>query len=165
MIREVDQQEIVAHFFDLMGELEAGNHYHPDDPDHVAWLTRRIAVRASQGTRFFVYEIDGGVPAGFIALLFDEGPDGVASGWGKCEILDLGFFPQHRGKGFGSELLKHVEDLAREVGVRSLYVSTYAKENRAIAFYGKNGLTPVATLPDVHGPGDEGMVYMRKVLD
>jgi hypothetical protein len=34
----------------------------------------------------------------------------------------------------------------------------------AIAFYGKNGMTPVATLPDVHGPGDEGMVYIRKVL-
>ena len=93
------------------------------------------------------------------------GPGDPAGDFGCLQHrLDLGLHPEYRGKGYGTELLQHAEALAREVGVRSLYVSTYARERRVIAFYGKHGLVPVATLPDVHGPDDEGMVYMRKVL-
>jgi ribosomal protein S18 acetylase RimI-like enzyme len=72
--------------------------------------------------------------------------------------------PDPRGKGYGSELLLHVEKLAIERGTTSPYASTYAKEHRVIAFYGRNGLAPVATLSDVDSPGDEGMVFMRKRL-
>jgi len=164
MIREISEQDVVEHFFELMGELECGRHIDCGDPKHAAWLKKLIAQRIMLGVRFLAYFLDDGTPAGFIALKFDEGPNGLARGWGKCEILDFGFHPEYRGKGYGTALLQHAEALSREVGVRSLYVSTYAKERRAIAFYGKNGLVPVATLPDVHGPDDEGMVYMRKVL-
>jgi hypothetical protein len=45
-----------------------------------------------------------------------------------------------------------------------MYVSTYAKDKEAISFYLQNGFVRVATLPDVHGPGDDGNVYMRKII-
>lgn len=164
MIKEIGEQDVVDHFFELMGELECGNHIDCGNPKHATWLRKLISLRIAMGVRFLAYFLDDGTPAGFIALKFDEGPEGLARGWGKSEILDLGFLEPYRGKGYGTELLRYAEDVSRDVGVHSLYVSTYAKQNRAIAFYGKNGLVPVATLPDVHGLGDEGMVYMRKVL-
>ena len=37
-------------------------------------------------------------------------------------------------------------------------------EYDVIAFYGKNGFIPVGILPDVYGPKNEGMLYMRKVI-
>jgi GNAT superfamily N-acetyltransferase len=164
MIREISKEEVVEHFFELLGELECGRHIDCKNPRHAAWLEKLISQRIAIGVRFLGYFVEDDTPAGLIAIKFDEGPDGLARGWGKCEILDLGFHPEHRGKGYGTKLMSHVEGLARDVGVRSLYVSTYARERQAITFYGKCGLVPVATLPDVHGPDGEGMVYMRKVL-
>ena len=57
-----------------------------------------------------------------------------------------------------------VSSHAKEKGVYCLYMSTYAKDSGVIHFYGKNGFVPVATLPDVHGPKEEGLVIMRKRL-
>ena len=161
MIKQIDQAEVERHFFGLMAEIECGNHFRADDPGHVEWLRKRINLRFVQGATFHGYFLDDGRPVGFIAVLLDQGPGSFR---GKLEILDFGFLPDHRGKGYGTELLGHVEGLATEMGATSLYTSTYAKEHRVIAFYGRSGLVPVATLPDVHGSGDEGMVYMRKKL-
>ena len=161
MIREIDQTEIERHFFGLMAELECGNHFKADDPGHVDWVRKRINLRFAQGATFHAYFLPDGTPVGFITILLDQGPGSFR---GKLEILDFGFLPDYRGKGYGTELLRHVEDFAVKMGATSLYTSTYAREHRVIAFYGRNGLVPVATLPDVHSPGDEGMVYMRKKL-
>ncbi len=161
MITEIDQAEVESRFFALMAELECGNHYRAEDPGHVAWVRKRIDLRFAQGAVFHAYALPDGSPIGFIAVLLDQGPGDFR---GKLEILDFGFLPDHRGQGHGTELLRHVEGLAIEMGATSLYTSTYAKDHRVIAFYGRHGLIPVATLPDVHSPGDEGMVYMRKRL-
>ena len=161
MIEQIDQAGIEKHFFALMAELECGQHFNPHDSQHVAWVQKRIDLRFAQGAVFYAYVLPDGTPVGFIAILLDQGPGSFR---GKLEILDFGFLPDHRGKGYGTKLLRYVEQLAVEMGATSLYSSTYAKEHRVIAFYGRNGLVPVATLPDVHSPGDEGMVYMRKKL-
>lgn len=163
MIREIDESDVLTHFFSLMAELECGGNFDPANPYHTAWLKKRIALRFIQGAKFFAYFVDT-ASVGFIALLMDEGPEGIQCFGNKAEILDFGLLAEHRSRGYGSALLRHAEQVAREAGAYSLYASTYACSHRAIAFYGRHGLVPVATLPDVHSPGDEGMVYMRKVL-
>jgi GNAT superfamily N-acetyltransferase len=161
MIRPIDQAEVERHFFGLMAELECGHHFKPEDPEHVDWVRQRISLRFAQGATFHAYLLPDGTPIGLIAVLLDQGPGAFR---GRLEILDFGFLPGYRGQGYGTELLLHIEHLATEVRAVSLYASTYAREHRVIAFYGRHGLVPVATLPDVHSPGDEGMVYMRKKL-
>jgi GNAT superfamily N-acetyltransferase len=164
MIREIGEADVAAAFFALMGELECGRRFNENNATHVAWLTRRIALRFAQGARALAYMLDDGTPAGFISFLIDEGPPDIPFFGQKAEILDFAFLPAYRSMGYGSVLLKRVEALCAQAGVYVLYTSTYAANHRAITFYGRNGLVPVATLPDVHGPGDEGMVYMRKII-
>ncbi len=162
MIREMNESEFEV-FFPLMAELEAGNHFDFDNPRHIEWLRRRIAAHFARGMRVFGYYLNGS-PVGFAAVIVNDGPDGVTDCWRSAELLDIGFLQEFRGHGYGSELLQHVEEYAEQAGVYCLFMVTYAAEHRRIAFYGKNGYVPVATMPDVHGPGDEGEVYMRKIL-
>ena len=147
-----------------MAELEAGNHYDPGNPRHVEWVRKQISTQFLRGARFFACYMDDGTPVGLASLLINEGPDGVTDCWRSAELLDIGIFDEFQGKGHGAKLLKHVEDFAREAGVYCLWMLTYAHNCQAISFYGRNEYVPVGALPDVHGPHDEGIVFMRKVL-
>jgi GNAT superfamily N-acetyltransferase len=164
MIRELLEPEFVETFFDLMAEAECGRHFRPGNEAHVRWVRHRIAVHYFRGARFFAFELEDRTPVGFSAVLVDQALEGAPSFGHYSELLDIAFLPDHRGKGYGAELLAHSETFARESGAYCMYIKTYARNNDQIAFYGKAGFVPVATLPDVHGPGDEGTVCMRKLL-
>jgi len=159
MIKEVLIEDINK-FYDLMAEIEVGNHFDFDNPKHVDWLKRKINVRFSEGTRFYAFYLEDGTPVGIAGLLINESlfcPN-------NSELKDIGIYPQFRRKGYGSELLKYTEELSRKASVYCMYMYTYAAEWQTIAYYGKNGFVPIANLPDVHGPGNEGHIYLRKVL-
>lgn len=164
MIKEVLEKDFNI-FFQLMAEVECGDHFDFANQNHVSWLKRRIATRFYMGTRFFAHYLDDGTPVGFAAVLIDDGPEGIPCFGHKAEITDIAIFPSFRGNGYGAELLTHVEGFAKQNGVYCLCASTYAKGYKVIAFYGSRGFVPVATLPGVHGPNDEGMVFVRKVLN
>ena len=163
MIKEILENDFGI-FFNLIAEVECGNHFDFSNQKHIQWLKRRIAVHFFRGTNFFCYYLEDGTPVGFAAVLIDKGPEGVCCFGNKAELLDIAIFPEFREKGYGSDLLVYTEEYSRQQGVYCMYMSTYAKDYRVISFYGKNGFIPVATLPDVHGPDDEGMLYMRKIL-
>lgn len=164
MICEISSAELRRDFFGLLGELEAGPSFDPSVPSHASWLDRLIAARELLGAQTFAAYTAADEGIGFIALLFDRGPPGFASFGHKVEILDLGLFPQHRGRGVGARLLSRAEEEARSGKFHCLVVATYARQHRAIHFYLREGFVPVATVPDVHGPNDEGMAYLRKLL-
>ena len=80
-------------------------------------------------------------------------------------MLDVGGERRSHGNTKSSTADEHSDGIAaNELDIYCMYLSTYAKKYEAIAFYGKNRFVPVATLPDVHDPNDEGNVYMRKIL-
>jgi GNAT superfamily N-acetyltransferase len=54
--------------------------------------------------------------------------------------------PRHRGKGFGSALLAHVEAAARDRGVRTLYLQVNKGNSRSIAVYRRNGFDVTDTV-------------------
>lgn len=164
MIRQIPEGEFVDTFFDLMAEVECGEHFDSTNAAHVEWVRRRVAVNYFRGARFFAYYLNNKSPVGFAAVLIDKGLEGVPCFGQYTELLDIAVLPQHRGKGYGAELIKHAERLSREAGAYCMYMTTYAGNHKLIAFYGKHGYVPVATMPDVHGPGDEGHVWMRKIL-
>lgn len=159
-VREIAEEEF-APFFGLMAEIECGSHFDQSNPEHIEWLNYKIRSRYASGTRFFASYSDDGEPVGFAALQLETS---LHSEWTNGELVDIGIFPQHRRNGYGSMLLEFAEDLARQQKCYALFIQTYAADHWVIAFYGKNGYIPVATLPDTNGPGDEGTVWMRKVL-
>ena len=164
MIREVSEAEFIEQFYVLMAEVECGSHFDFSNPQHEEWLHRRISRHYHRGVKFFGYYLDSGKPVGFAGLLAEEKLEGVACFGQTAELLDIGILPEFRGKGYGGELLKYIEEYCRDFGAYCMYTATYARSFDTIAFYGRHGFVPVATLPDVHGPDDEGNVYMRKIL-
>ncbi len=163
MIKEISENEFEP-LLDLMAEVECGNHFDANNPNHILWLKKRISIHYYRGTRFFAMFDEADTPIGFHGVLIEEGAEGVNCQAQKCELVAIGIFKEFRRKGSGSILLKHAEDFSREAGVYCMFMSTYAAAYDVIAYYGKNGYTPVATLPDIHGPGNEGIVFMRKIL-
>lgn len=72
---------------------------------------------------YFVMDIDGNV-VGSVALLRYQGSD-------KAEVACLYVKQSHEGLGYGEELVKHVEQQARESGLESVFALT----NRAARFF------------------------------
>ena len=164
MIRDINQAELEKHFYKLVAQVEAGEHFDFANPRHNAWLKRRITAHFSRGARFFAVFQENGQPIGFAGLLTNEPLDNTVDFGRSAELLEIGVLAEYRGQGYGKMLIEHAEKLARESGAYCLYIVTYVRDYRNIAFYGHHGYIPVATLPDVNGPGDDGNVYMRKII-
>lgn len=158
-IRPLTPQDIEEHFFELMADIETGDAFDFADPQWVGWLRRKIARRWGAGAQFYgLFAAEE--PIGLLGLIIDDHPYFA----GRSELVDLGVVPTQRRAGHGTRLLAYAEQLSREAGVLTMYISTYAGDTDNITFYGQNGFAPVATLPDFYGPASEGQVYMRKRL-
>jgi len=164
MIIELSESELKNIFFDLFAAVECGDYFDPQNHQHVSWLDERIHAHFTRGARSFGSFLASSQPVGFAVLLIEKKLEGADWSGQSAELLDIALYPQYRGKGFGSELLAFVSRIAAEAGVYCLYACTTASDCDVVAFYGRNGFVPVAVLPDVHGPGNEGNVYMRKLL-
>jgi GNAT superfamily N-acetyltransferase len=160
MIRDLSQEEVAGTFFDLMIEVEGGDQFDRTNAAHTAWLTQRIVRRFGGGAQFNGCFLDDGRPVGLVGTLLEDHP--YLGGYG--EIVDLGVYAGFRRQGHGSRLIAHAEGLARRAGVPRLYIATYAGAHGVIAYYGKRGYAPAAILPDVHGVGVPGRVYLLKTL-
>jgi GNAT superfamily N-acetyltransferase len=97
-------------------------------------------------------------------VLIDKGLEGAACFGQFTELLDIIVRGQHQGKGLGRALLGHAEAVSVDAGAYCMYVRTYAGSRDALTFYIRHGFVPVAIHPDVHGPDDDGSVYLRKIL-
>ncbi len=158
-IEEIYQDDF-GPFVDLMADIEMGDHYHPSNNEHRSWLNKKIARHYFCGTRFYGLYGDDDDIIGLCGLRIEKSPLGHSI----SELTDIGIVKEHRRKGYGAILLEHAEKLSREADVYMMYMITDAHEWWNIAFYGKAGFAPVAVLPDIHGPGLEGHIYMRKIL-
>ena len=166
MIRDLSQNEVIEFFLDLVIEIESGVHFKKENVQHTQWLKRQISRRFGSGAQFFGYFDEQNIAIGLGAIVISDHPffPQYKELGGYSELVNLGVFSQYRGQGVGSKLIEHAEQLSKEAGVFCMYIATYAGSTENIAYYGKRDFTPVATLPDVNGPYDQGRLYMRKRL-
>jgi GNAT superfamily N-acetyltransferase len=164
MILDINMEELFEHFYKLVAQVEAGEHFDFHNPQHVAWLRRKVNSHFCRGARFFAYFLEDKTPVGFAGLLTNEPLDDTVDFGRWTELLEIGVLAEYRRRGYGKMLLEYAEALSRKTGAYCMYIVTYAREHGNIAFYGRRGYIPVATLPDVNGPGDDGNVYMRKII-
>jgi GNAT superfamily N-acetyltransferase len=159
MFKQISEDE-VKEFFELIGEIECGSHIDFENNIHVNWLNKKIKSNINNGVEYFSF-IENGQKAGVAGILLNRRLNGECV---SAEIMEIGILKEHRDKGYGTKLLKEIEKYCKEQKVYVLGAFTYAGDYTTISYYGKNGLTPVAVIPDINGPDNEGQVYMRKIL-
>lgn len=164
MIKLINQEQIEP-YLDLLAEVEH-TALNRSNPAHEQWLRRRVSSFFSRGAVFLALHEDEAPNEmiGIISVLHDEAPEGIDSWGARAEVLQIGVSKSYRRRGAGSLLLQQAQQYARDRGAYCLFMMTYAEDYDVIAFYGKNGFIPVATIPDVFGPGLEGNVVLRKII-
>lgn len=160
MIQKITENDIRRDFLPLMAEVEAGGWFDPADPAHSDWLLRRISRRIGCGGQFYALYSADEKPLGLSCLLIEEHPRFP----GHAEILDMGVVETHRRQGHGTRLLEDAARRATDAGACCIYVSTYAGDADAVAFYTSGGFNLVAEHPGLNGPNDRGQVFMMKNL-
>lgn len=86
---------------------------------------------------------EGEAPVGF-ALLAGTDLPGSEPGGADLELKRIYTLSRFHGSGMGPQLMDCAIELAREKGARRLLLGVYAGNERALAFYGKNGFRRIA---------------------
>jgi GNAT superfamily N-acetyltransferase len=60
-----------------------------------------------------------------------------------AEIHNTGVTPAHRSKGIGSKLISYFRQWCKDHGYQKMYVNAYFANDKAIAFYKKQGMSPI----------------------
>ena len=160
MIQSITEDDIRRDFLPLMSEVEAGSWFDMANTAHVEWLRQRVSRRIGRGGQFYALYSPDQLPLGLYCLLIENHPVFP----GHAEILDVGILKEHRRQGHGKRLVEDATRRAAAAGTCCIYVSTYAGDTDAIAFYTHAGFRQVAELPGLNGPVDRGQVFMMKEL-
>jgi diamine N-acetyltransferase len=96
---------------------------------------------------------------GIVTLVVEEGDALIAfaqlresaTEYGDVELARLYVHGQHHGRGVAQALMNAAIDVARELGVASLWLGVWEHNPRAIRFYEKCGFRDVGTQPFLLG--------------
>jgi len=102
--------------------------------------------------------------------VLDHQEDGVVGYFVLWCILDQGELANiavteaHRGHGYGALLLRQVVDVARERGVRALYLEVRQSNKAATKLYEQFGFTSVGVRKEYYDhPVEDGLVMMLRL--
>lgn len=110
---------------------------------HCAAQHNEAAYRThlANGGRAWLAEAQpGGAPIGFVLV---GNPDLAAAGDGDIELKRIYSLSRFHGTGLGAALMKQALDAAH--GYRRLLLGVYARNERALAFYRKQGFADLGT--------------------
>ncbi|MGD8506780.1 MAG: GNAT family N-acetyltransferase [Candidatus Bathyarchaeota archaeon] len=112
----------------------------------------RWASRDDSAAQIFVAEAKGKI-VGFLMLEWS------GTQWNRvAEIGLIAVLPRYRRKGFGSSLIKRMEQYAKKKRIRKTYVEPSGENKIAIHFFIKNGYKPEATRRDWYKDGEDSLI-------
>jgi ribosomal protein S18 acetylase RimI-like enzyme len=80
-------------------------------------------------------------PIGYILAQMTERPDNPYTYPMRLMHIDqMSVNPEHRSKGYGEMLMRRVFELAKSLGVKTVVLTVWAFNSRAVAFYERLGL-------------------------
>ena len=88
------------------------------------------------GRAYYVLLQDGAIIGGVGVAEFEGLPGG-------CELQKLYLTPSARGRGLGSAMIQFIEDRARELGYRQIYLETHTALSAALRAYERCGYRPI----------------------
>lgn len=138
--RDIDEAQALAVYI--------AEHFTPDE------MSRVIADPACT----VLLAVGAGQLAGY-AVLHDLAAPACVQGAAPIKLWRLYLAQAHTGQGLGRRLLHAAETAARERGARTLWLTVYDRNERAVRFYRRHGFQPVGTSEFLFG----GEVYADPV--
>jgi len=163
-IIECNEEQFVADFFSLIVGLWYGDHYDPENEQHVAWVKRKIHVTFQDFSTALCAYTDAGEPIGFFWYKHDTGLEGVSFSGKDAHLISCELFEPFQRQGIGTMLLDEVCARVKANGGECLYTDTYIDNSDSMLFYIKRGFVPVALLPGLNGVNGGGQVFMYRIL-
>lgn len=150
MIRETVSSDAEA----ILAIVASSGEFDAASIDHIKETLENYLEGASDGLWFTA---DDGEPVGVAYCA----PEPVTVG--TWNLLMLWTRQDRGGKGHGSALVQHVEQVLTDRGARLLIVETsgLAEYETARAFYSKCGFTQEARVRDFYSAGDDKLVYTK----
>ena len=158
----LNENDFYSTFFEEICEVQCGNHYNADNPQHVEWLKGLVKILYLKSGEALCVFSDENEPIGFIYLLHDKGLESVDCFGAKATISMFAVKEKHRSKGYGKLLCQEAEKHLRKRGAECLYTDTPddPDDRRVLSFYVKNGFTPVGFHPCENGKDDMAQIYL-----
>ena len=153
-------------FLSEICEVQCGDHYDKNNPQHIQWLRRFVAALYLNGGKALCLYSDYDEPIGFIYLLHDKGLEKVDCFGKKATIVMFEVKEQYRSRGYGTLLCQEAEKYLKKQGAECLYTDTPDDQDdrRALTFYIRNGFSPVGFHPCENGKNDMAQIYLFKYL-
>ncbi len=125
----------------------------------VELVDERLAKGEASGYQFVFVQAMAETPLGYAC--FGRVPLTQAS----YDLYWIAVAQQHHGRGLGRLLLDEVERRVRQQGGQQLYIETSnrAQYQPTRGFYLRCGYHQAALLPDFYAPGDDKVVYAKKL--
>jgi len=109
-----------------------------------------------EGAETIVVEVEGTI----VAFLIME----VHRNHRRATIVTLDVVESHRRNGYGSQLLKHSEQMLTEYGVEAYDLQVDVTNRPAITFYKKHGFKNVRVLPNYYANGHDAYLMLKELL-
>jgi GNAT superfamily N-acetyltransferase len=111
---------------------------------------KQASELADPATQYLILEVDGR-PAGYARLTIEPPPAPHSVGQHPMELVRFYFVKQWHGTGLAAVLMQACLAAAHAAGCDALWLSTWQRNGRGIAFYEKHGFTRAGTLTFVVG--------------
>lgn len=143
----------------ILSFVESTGFFRPDEIEVAAEvLDDALAGGADGHYQSYVAELDGKA-VGWVCF----GPTPCTEG--TYDIYWIAVDASVQARGIGRRLMSHAESLIREEGGRLVVIETSgsAKYEKTCGFYLKVGFLQAARAADFYGPGDDKLVYLRRL--
>lgn len=82
----------------------------------------------------------------------------------SIELERIYTLAEWQGHGIGSLIIEHIETVARQEGMQSIWLGVWEKNHRAIAFYDRHGFKPFGSHVFKLGTDEQTDILLRKDL-
>jgi D-alanine-D-alanine ligase-like ATP-grasp enzyme/ribosomal protein S18 acetylase RimI-like enzyme len=143
----------------ILAFVEATGFFRPGEVEVAAEVLDDALAGGAEGHyQSYVAEI-AGKPVGWICF----GPTPCTEG--TFDIYWIVVDPAAQSRGIGRRLMSHAEDLIRAVKGRLVVIETSGsgRYEKTCGFYRKAGYREAARAADFYGPGDDKLVYLKRL--
>jgi len=139
--------------------VRSSGFFSADEVEMAVELVQENLSRGEASGYFFLFvEINGGI-VGYSCY----GP--IPCTKESYDLYWIAVLHEFRGRGIGRDLLARTEEKIRKIGGRQIYVDTssrYQYEPTRL-FYRANRYEQEASLKDFYSPGDDKIIYVKKL--
>jgi D-alanine-D-alanine ligase len=133
--------------------------FRPNEVDVAVELVEERLQRGESSGYHFVFACDDARVIGYICY------GHISVTLHSYDLYWIVVDPTRQGQGLGRQLLREAEERIAALGGRQIYIETsgqdiYVPTRR---FYDRCQYQLVATVPDFYAPGDDKLIYVRKL--